>query len=95
MDAKENTVFDKTEFYSKEISDKVDELVRICTREKMPMFISICVKNDDKETEYKNDMVSAYPLEVHLKDDMIPRFVNILNGFVTTPKKDELEVEYK
>lgn len=94
MDNSENTIFDKTDFYSKEIASKVDELVKICTREKMPMFISVCVKNDENNTEYKNDMVSAYPLDVRLNDDMIPRFVNILNGFITTPKKDDLEIEF-
>ena len=52
------------------------------------MFVSVCVKNTDKETLYKNEMVSAVSSGIKLKDDKIVKFVNVLNGFDTVPKAD-------
>lgn len=80
--------FDKTHEYEDEILDLVTKLRIACNRNKVPMFVSVCVKNTDKETLYKNEMVSAVSSGIKLKDDKIVKFVNVLNGFDTVPKAD-------
>lgn len=89
------TCFDKTDVYKDEIQDLVAKLIIACNRNKVPVFVSVCVKNDENGTTYKNEMVSAASSDIHLKDDMLVRFVNVLNGFITVPTKDEVEVEFE
>lgn len=88
------TCFDKTDVYNNEIIDLVTKLSIACNRNKIPLFVSVCVKNDEHGTVYKNEMISAVSSGIHLKDDKLVGFVNVLNGFVTVPKKEELEVDF-
>lgn len=88
-----NTVFDKKEIFEKEIEEKMTELKLLCNKYRCPMFVSVCVKNDKKRTEYVSDMVGAYSNDIHLMDDKIPKFVNVLNGFDTVPPHDDFEIE--
>lgn len=87
--------FDKTKEYEEEILDLVTKLRIACNRNKIPMFVSVCIKNNDKETVYKNDMVGAASSGIKLKDDKLVKFVNVLNGFNTVPKNlvDEFDFD--
>lgn len=91
---KSHDCFDKTEEYNDEIIDLVTKLRIACNRNKMPMFVSICTKNNEKETVYKNEMVSAASSGIRLKDDKLVEFVKILNGFSAVPREDELDIEF-
>lgn len=83
--------FDKTAAYENNIIDIVNKLRAECSRNGIPMFVSVCIKNTPKETIYKNEMVSAVSSGVNLTDDKFIDFVNVLNGFTTVPKKTEFD----
>lgn len=81
--------YDKTEEYENEVMELAFQLRKVCNRLKIPMFLSICVKNDNKESVYKNEMVSAVSEGIQLQDDKLVKFVNVLNGFETVPKSED------
>ena len=81
--------FDKTKEYNDEIIDLVAKLRIACNRNKIPMFVSVCIKNDEKGSVYKNEMVGTASAGIKLTDDRIVKFVNVLNGFDTIPKRDD------
>ena len=88
------TVFDKEDVYTNEIEQKVIELKQLCNRERLPFFIAICTKNDEHGTEYKKEMLSAVTQEVRLKEDLIPKFVNVTLGFDIVQPVAAVEIEY-
>ena len=85
--------FDKTAEYEKNLQEMIKEMIKYCSANGIPIFISACIKNDEKESVYKSDMVSAASAGVHLTDDRFVRFVNVLNGFDTVPVKDTMEID--
>lgn len=87
------TEYNKENIYNKEILEKVYELKLLCNKHRLPMFVSVCVKNDNNESKYVSEMVGSQSNNVILKNDLIPKFVNVLNGFDTIPKQEILEVE--
>lgn len=91
---KNQNYFDKTEEYENEIIDIVTKLRIACNRAKIPMFVSVCVKNDEHGTVYKNEMVGAASSGIKLTDDKLVGFVNVLNGFATVPKREEMEIDF-
>ena len=88
------TDFDKTDVYETQVLKKVQELLRLCNKEQMPIFISVAVKNDEKGTEYKNDMFASATNDIFLKDDFFPNFVNVTNGFRTVPPSKIVEIDF-
>lgn len=88
------TEFDMTDVYNKEVFHKVEELKLLCNKYKIPMFVSLCVKNDKKESVYVSDMVGTNSNDIHLKNDKIPKYVNVLNGFNTVPPSMEVEIDF-
>ena len=88
------TRFDKTEEYESEIIDLITQLRISCNRNKIPMFVSICIKNDEHGSLYKNEMVGAASSGINLKDDKLVGFVNVINGFDTVPKREEIEIDF-
>ena len=91
---KEITSFDKTD-QMEEIKKQIDELIRRCTRERIPIFISACYKNTPKDSLYYNNMVGTVSNGIVLKKDYFPHYVNIQNGFQTIPPRemDEINME--
>lgn len=81
--------FDKTEEFDNEVLDLMVKLRIACNRNKIPMFISVCVKNDEAGSTYKNEMVGTTSAGLKLTDDKIVKFVNVLNGFDTIPHRDD------
>lgn len=81
--------FDKTEEYEKEIMDLIAKLRIACNRNKIPMFVSVCVKNDEHNSIYKSEMIGTASAGRKLTDDKIIKFVNVLNGFETIPKRED------
>lgn len=88
------TEFNKEAFYNEEIEKKIIELKQLCNRENLPFFVAVCVKNDKNETEYKKDMLTAQICEVELKDDIIPKLVNVTLGFDIIQPTTIPEIEY-
>lgn len=88
------TNYDKTDVYENQVIAKVQELLRLCNKEQMPIFISVAVKNNEKGTEYRNDMFSSATNDIFLKDDYFPNFVNVTNGFRTIPPSKIVEIDF-
>lgn len=86
--------FDKSDAYELEIQPAMETLVQICNKHHVPFFAAVCIKNDEKGSEYKADMYASASNEIRLKNDLFPKFVNVLNGFATVPPVDEVEIEF-
>lgn len=85
-----NTVFDKTEVYNNQIMPLVVQIKQICQRERMPFFISTCIKNSDEGSEYKSDMTGSASNKIQLKQDHIVDYVKVLNGFPVLTEEDDV-----
>lgn len=85
--------FNKKNEYDSLIADKVMELKRLCHMYKMPMFVTVCVKNTESETEYEKEMISAVTCGYELTDNQITKHVNVSLGFDTVQPKPEETLE--
>lgn len=86
--------FDKTEVFDTQIQEKVDEVLRLCNRERIPMFFCAAVKNSEEGTEYRKEMFASVSNGIKLTNDFLPDFVNVTNGFATTPPAEMLELNF-
>ena len=96
-----NTTFNKKKEYGDLIADKVADLQRLCHMHKIPMFITLCVENNSKKTEYVKEMVSAATCGIELTDNQIAKHVNVSLGFDTiqpsadaTLDMEDVDVDY-
>lgn len=88
------TEYNKEEVYEKELMEKIQEILRICNKEQLPIFISVAVKNDENKTKYVNEMFPSATNDIFLKDDYFPNFVNVINGFRTVPPSKIVEIDF-
>lgn len=84
--------FNKSDIYDKVIKEKITELKKLCNQERMPMFVAVCTENTEKGTRYEADIVGSYSNDIILKNDLIPKFINVFNGFDTVPHEDVTEI---
>ena len=83
------TEFNKTKEYNKNLKEKVEDIKRICNNLDIPCFLTFCVKNNEKETVYQTEYLSPGQKQQNLKNNRFADYVNIINGFTTTPYKEE------
>lgn len=83
------TEFNKTKEYNKNLKEKVEEIKRICNNLDIPCFLTFCVKNNEMETVYQTEYLSPGQKQQYLKNNRFADYVNIINGFTTTPYKEE------
>lgn len=79
------TVYDKQEFYKEEIANKVSELKLLCMQQKIPYYMAFAVANNEEDTEYVTEALIPFSNNIQLKRDRFPDYINIGNGFTTTP----------
>lgn len=89
------TKFDSKDIYTNEIESKVAELLQLCNKYRLPMFLTIAVKNDEEGTEYVKEMFAAKSNSINLKDDYLRHLVNVMNGFSTIPPADDIEIDFE
>ena len=89
-------MFDKTQEYTKRIEPVLKELNKICSEEGMPMFFTVCVKDDERGSEYRQDLISPTALGIELADSKTESLMNVIRGFRTIPphKDDDFEIEF-
>ena len=82
--------FDYKENYDKEIKEKVDELVKLCNRNNIVVFMSFCLANDPEKgtSEYTHEYLSPGQKNIELEEDHFADYINVLNGFRTVPFKE-------
>jgi len=88
------STFDKKEIYDQKIAPLLQSLMQACGEEKLPVFITVAVKNDNKDTEYVTSMASSSVHSLDLENDRFPKLVNVMNGFDTVPHFDPIELEF-
>lgn len=62
--------YDKTKEYENNVEPVVAKLKEVCTLARIPMFVTCAVKNNMKETKYKNEIVHGI-VGIKLRDDRI------------------------
>lgn len=85
--------FDKKE-YEEELKEKIQDLAKFCMFNKIPLFVTACVSNDETDTEYFSEMISPDVLNLKLTDNRFPKYVNVGLGFETVPANEIIEVEF-
>ncbi len=91
---KENVdVFDYTEIYQKEILPKIDEIKKVCVKNKIPFLISCAPKNTQTDTTYYNDGILTGSMNINLYDDRFERYLLVINGARLAPIGDQIEDE--
>ncbi len=87
------TIYDNTDVFKNEIQQKLDELMILCSQYQIPMFITFAVKNTVNDTEYYNDQISCANADVTLTNNLIPKLVDVMNGFDVIPFFDPRTVD--
>ena len=88
-----STPFNKNSEYKSLLADKILELKQLCHICKIPMFITVCVKNTEKETFYEKEMISAATCGYELADNQIAKHVNVTLGFDTVQSTPEMTLD--
>ena len=84
---------DKIAVYKSDIAPIVTELLRVCYKAKIPMFIAFALADNGENTLYHNEMLTPITLGIKpLSDDQLCRFVQVLQGYRVTPAADEIEL---
>ena len=79
-DEKTVTVYDKKAEYKSTIAPILKQLIKECTKNKIPMFVSFAPANDEEETTYVNDGVLTGSMNITLKDDLFEKYLGVLHG---------------
>ena len=80
--------YDKKTLYKKEIAPLIQDLLVACDRYQIPMFATFAIQDNGKDTVYQSEMISSLNAGVALSNDLLPKHVNILNGFDVVPYLD-------
>ena len=85
-------VFDKKDIYEKEIKPVIEHLTSLLRHHDMPYFFAAAIRSDEDGTEYAFESKDNWSVAAHMKDDKIPGFIKVVNGFRTVLPEDILEV---
>ena len=80
----ERDIYDKKKVYEEKIEPIIKQLKLTCNIEHLPMFVTVAVANNEKETVYRNDMVYA-STDIRLSDRKIGNLLLLVNDFKTEP----------
>ncbi len=75
MSKEECTVYDKTKLYKSDIEPLVKEIEIKCKLNNIPFVCTFAIKNDAKDTVYKNTGVLTGSMGVHLTDDCFENYL--------------------
>lgn len=79
--------------HEEELKNKIQELTKYCMFNGIPLFVTACIDDNGKKSEYISEMVSPDVLDVNLSDNRFPKYVNIGLGFDTVPANEIIEIE--
>ena len=88
------TKFNNKSYYNEKVLPLINELKIVCNNEKLPFFCAVAVASSEKKTDYEYEFIGTNPNEIHLKDDKIVDFVNVVNGFDVVPPKKIVDIDY-
>ena len=81
------TEYSKENEYNDEIRKHVKEILLLCDKYRIPVFMSFAVKNDKHHTDYITEMLSATAEDIVLAEDRIAKYALIGCGFDVVPEK--------
>ena len=88
------TVFNKKEFYEKELKETLDHLVYLCGIHKIPFYYTACIANSEEEgSEYVQDAVGPVGRGIFLVDDKIAKHMGVGAGFDIVPSRANMEID--
>lgn len=85
--------FDKKKEYETQIKKTVQELKQLCNKAHIPMFFAACISNDNNDSQYEIELLSAKICETKLTKDWLSDFVNITLGFDTIVPSGKVEID--
>ncbi len=81
-------MYDRKEVYEKHIKKRAKELNDYCKSMGIASFMTFCVSDNDRSTEYKNFVNGSISNGLNLSDDQIIKHINVANGFDTIPQEN-------
>lgn len=84
----------KEEIYSKEIKEKVDEVLNLCRKKGIPVFIVAALADQEDTTIYVKEAVTPTQLGMKLQQDDFIKYLNVANGFKTVAPRELETIEY-
>lgn len=91
MATKTMSTFDKETLYNEKILPLVRELLISCNEARLPVFVSVCVSNDDTSTAYMREAITPQSHNLGLADNRILKYLAIDNGCgVTVPPETDI-----
>lgn len=88
-----STPFNKTNEYKTLVAEKIMELKQLCHMYKIPMFVTVCIKNTEDKTVYEKEMISAATCGYQLADNQIAKHINVTLGFDTVQSTPEMVLD--
>lgn len=86
-------MYDKKDLFASRFQSKAEELAALCTQSGVPCFMTFCVYDDGRHTEYKNYISGSASNGIRLAEDHICNHVNVANGFRTVAPYDDFDEE--
>ena len=77
--------FNYEKLHKSEIQPLINEIKKICAKNKVPFFACVAVSNSEKGTEYEYDGVLPGFLNLKLGDDQFAKHLCVANGFEVRP----------
>jgi hypothetical protein len=93
MFSNKNTPFKLDKQGQKEVESKLKSLLETCQIYHIPMFASVAIENNDKETKYNNIVYSSQAHQIVLQNDCIRKYMLIANGFEAVPARDAVSFD--
>lgn len=85
--------FDNQEVFKEEIRPVLEHLTSLLRHHNMPYFFAVAIKTNDSGTEYAFESHDEWSSAQRMRDDKIPGFIKVVNGFKTVLPEGILEVE--
>ena len=86
-------MYDRQELFKKHVQKKVEEINELCKTFGIVSFMSFCIKDNGKKTEYKNYICGSTSNGIKLADNQIRGHINVSNGFMTIPPTQEGSID--
>lgn len=92
MSSLHDRFYDRNDVYEREIKPLVDQIIYKCNANRIPMFITACVKNTPDASEYVSDGVFPTTRGMQLTNDRITKHLAVVRDFDVVPKREEVEI---
>lgn len=85
--------YNKKREYDEFIKPELIKLKKLCMTYDIPFFFTVCVKNDENDSVYINDMYSGLAKGMNLTKDYFPNLAKVMVGFETRMPQEKILFE--